>query len=58
VSPFPGVKLGIGWGGGAAGNTKQGTKCVEWIESSIEAEREFVQVGLKVLMANTMMCAK
>jgi hypothetical protein len=55
VLPFSGVEFGIGWGGGAASDAQEGPKSVEWIESSVDPKGEFVQVGLKVLMADTMM---
>ena len=46
------VKFGIGGRSDVAGNTKQGSESVEWVEAAIEAEREFVEIGLQVLRAD------
>jgi hypothetical protein len=56
--PFPGVKFIVGWSGGCAGDAKQRAKSVERIEASVEAKSEFVQVGLKVLVADSVMDAE
>ena len=32
-----------------ASNAKQGAESIEWVEAAIEAEREFVEIGLQVL---------
>jgi hypothetical protein len=41
-SGFEGIELGIGWRGDVAGNSEQGAKGVEGIETAVEAESEFV----------------
>ena len=43
---FRGVELRIGGGGDAAGDAEQGSEGVERIEAAVEAEREFVEIGL------------
>ena len=41
-----GVELCIGWRGDIARNPKQGAERVEWVEATIEAERELVEICL------------
>ncbi len=43
---FCGIALRIGGRGDIAGDTEQGTECVERIEATVEAKRELVQVRL------------
>ena len=45
-SGFGGIKLGIGGRGDIAGDAEQGAKGVEWIEATVDAERELVEVRL------------
>ncbi len=40
-----------------ASNAKQGAESVEWVEAAIEAEREFVEIGLQVLRADAVVNA-
>lgn len=49
------IKLGIGRCGDVASNAEQGAESVERVETTIEAEREFVEVGLQVLRADAVM---
>jgi hypothetical protein len=57
VCPFSRVKLFEGWGNNVARNSEQRTKGVERIEATIEAKREFVEIGLQVLVANAVVSA-
>ena len=54
---FGSVKLGISWCGDVAGNSEQRAKGVEGIETAVEAEGEFVEIGLQVLRADAVMDA-
>lgn len=51
------IKLGIGRRSDIASNAKQRAESVEWVEAAIEAEREFVEIGLQVLRANAVVNA-
>ena len=46
---FFGIKLGIGRRGDVPGDTKQGAKGFEGVETAIEAEGEFVEIRLQML---------
>src|SRR3974377_722817 len=48
--PGSGVKLCVGRCGDVARDAEQGTEGVERIEPPVEAEGEFVEVGLQVLV--------
>ena len=41
------IKFGIGRRSHIASNSKQGAESVEWVKAAIEAEREFVEIGLQ-----------
>ena len=51
------VKFGIGRRSDVASNAKQGAESIEWVEAAIEAEREFVEIGLQVLRADAVVNA-
>src|SRR3974390_3204304 len=55
VLPGTGVKLCIGRCGNAARDAEQRTEGVERIEPPVEAEGEFVEVGLQVLVTDPVM---
>ena len=57
VLPGTGVKLCIGRCGNAARDAEQRTEGVERIEPPVEAEGEFVEVGLQVLVTDPVMGA-
>lgn len=44
-------------GGDIARDAKQGSEGVEGVEASVEAEGEFVEIGLQVLRADTVVNA-
>ena len=46
VYPIAGIKFGEGWGLDSARHSEQRTERVERVELSVEAECEFVEVGL------------
>jgi len=46
VDPRSGIKLGIGRRFNAAGDAEQRAEGVERVEAPVEAEREFIEVGL------------
>ena len=50
-----GIKLGIGRRGDVAGDAKQRAEGVAGIETTVEAEREFVEIGLQMLRADAVM---
>ena len=52
VLPGSGVKLCVGRCGDVARDAEQGTEGVERIEPPVEAEGEFVEVGLQVLVTD------
>ena len=56
-SQFFCIKFGIRRRSDIASNAKQGAKSVERIETAIEAEREFVEIGLQVLRADAVVNA-
>ena len=51
------IKFGIGRRSHIASNSKQGAESVEWVKAAIEAEREFVEIGLQVLWADAVVNA-
>src|SRR6516162_6006781 len=55
--PGAGGKVGIGRCGNAARDAEQGTEGIERIEPPVEAEGEFVEVGLQVLVTDPVMGA-
>ena len=55
--PGSGVKLCVGRCGDVARDAEQGTEGVERIEPPVEAEGEFVEVGLQVLVTDPVMDA-
>ena len=55
--PGSGVKLCVGRCGDVARDAEQGTEGVERIEPPVEAEGEFVKVGLQVLVTDPVMDA-
>ena len=55
--PGSGVKLCVGRCGDVARDAEQGTEGVERIEPLVEAEGEFVEVGLQVLVTDPVMDA-
>ena len=55
--PSSRVKFGVGWRGHFAGDPEKGAKGIEWVEPSIESERELGEVGLKMLVADAVMDA-
>ena len=55
--PGSGVELCVGRCGDVARDAEQGTKGVERIEPPVEAEGEFVEVGLQVLVTDPVMDA-
>ena len=57
VLPGSGVKLCVGRCGDVARDAEQGTEGVERIEPPVEAEGEFVEVGLQVLVTDPVMDA-
>jgi hypothetical protein len=57
VLPSSRVKLRVGRCSDVAGYTEQGTEGVERIEPPVEAECEFVEVGLQMLMTDPVMDA-
>src|ERR1035437_6266495 len=57
MRPISRIKLGIGRGDCIAGDPEQGAEGIERIEPPVEAEGEFVEVGLQVLRANAVMNA-
>jgi hypothetical protein len=57
VLPRSRVKLRVGRCSDVAGYTEQGTEGVERIEPPVEAECEFVEVGLQMLMTDPVMDA-
>ncbi len=56
-SGFGGVKLGIGWCSDVTSNAEQGSESIEGIETSVETEGEFVEIGLQVLRADAVVNA-
>ena len=46
MSRLRGVEFGVSWRGDIAGNAKQGAKCVERVETAVEAERELIEIRL------------
>lgn len=57
VLPVSIIKLPVGGRLRFAADPKQGTEGVERIEAPVKAEREFVQVGLEVLVADAVMAS-
>jgi hypothetical protein len=57
VLPGSGVKLCVGRCGDVARDAEQGTEGVERLEPPVEAEGEFVEVGLQVLVTDPVMDA-
>ena len=51
------IKFGIGRRSNVASNAKQGAESVEGIETAVETESEFVEIGLQVLRADAVMNA-
>lgn len=51
------IKFGISRRSDVASNAKQGAESVGWIEAAVEAEREFVEIGLQVLRADAVVNA-
>ena len=57
VLPLSRIQLGIGRGAGIAGDSKQGAEGIERVEPPIETESELIEVGLQMLVANSVMYA-
>ena len=57
VLPLSRVELGVGRCGDAASDAEKGAEGVERVEPSVEAESEFVEVGLEMLVADAVMNA-
>ena len=57
VLPFPRVEFVKGRCADVAGDVEQGTEGVEWVEAPVKAERELIEVGLKMLAADTVVDA-
>ena len=55
VSPFSGIELIKGRGVDVSGNAEQRAKAVKWVEAPVKAECKLIEVGLKMLMADTVM---
>jgi len=55
VLPLAGIYHVVGGAGGIAGDPEQGAESVEGIVPPVEAENEFVEVGLQMLMAHAVM---
>lgn len=51
------IKFSIGRRSNVASNSKQGSESVEWVEAAVEAESEFVEIGLQVLRADAVVNA-
>ena len=46
MDPFSGIKLGVGRRLDVARDAEQRAEGVERVEAAVEAEREFIEVGL------------
>src|ERR1700730_2615869 len=58
VRPFPGIKLRISWRNGPRRYPQDGVEGIHRIETTIETEYEFVEVGLQMArLYPSMMCA-
>lgn len=44
VSRLRGVELSVSWRGDIARNAKQGTECVERVETTVEVKRELIEI--------------
>ncbi len=55
--PLAGIKPPVSWCLGRSGNSEQGAESVERIVSSIEAERELVEICLQMLCTDPMVDA-
>jgi hypothetical protein len=55
VHPFPRIEFVEGRRADIASDPEQGAEGVEWVEAPVKAERELIEVGLKMLMADTVM---
>ena len=57
MRPVAGIKLGIGRRFYIASDAEQRAEGVERVEAAVEAKREFVEVGLQVLVTDPVMGA-
>jgi len=57
VFPFPGIEFIEGRGADVAGNAEQRAEAVKWGEAPVKTERELIEGGLKMLMADAVMDA-
>jgi len=57
VLPFPRIEFVEGRCADVAGDAEQGAEGVEWVEAPVKAERELIEVGLKMAAADTVMDA-
>ena len=57
MHPFPRIEFIEGRCSDIASDAEQGAEGVEWVEAPVKAERELIEVGLKMLMADTVMDA-
>ena len=55
MHPFPRIEFVEGGRADITSDPDQGAEGIEWVEALVKAEREFVEVGLKMLMADTVM---
>ena len=55
VHPFPRIEFVEGRRTDIASDPEQGAEGVEWVEAPVKTERELIKVGLKMLMADTVM---
>src|ERR1700682_6458927 len=52
VSPFPGVKLRIGWRNGPRRNPQNGVEGIHWVETAVKPKYELVEVSLQMMRLN------
>ncbi len=57
VLPFPRIEFVEGRCADVASDAEQGAEGIEWVEAPVKAERELIEVGLKMLAADTVMDA-
>ena len=55
MHPFARIEFVEGRRADIASDAEQGAEGVEWVEAPVEAERELIEVGLKMMMADTVM---